>query len=911
MSRIYTIVAILFFLYLLNSCNSSKENEETISIGFSQIINNDLWRKSMDHAMEVEASLHPNVKLTIYNADRKVKQQIQDIEKMIEQNMDVIIVAPYESDSIIPVIEKANRKGIPLIIVDRKVNTLNYSAFLGADNVEVGKIAGKQIVSLSKGHATVVEIRGESITTPGLERSKGFKQILDKFPGIHKISVEADDFNSPQSKFVKILDSLPNIDYVFAFNDLIAYNAWGISKKKKPNNKIKFIGVDGLNGPNGGLELVKEGVLAGTILYPTGGAEAIKLALKIKNKEIVPKINKLNTTLIDTLNAEIMSSQFDKISLQQSDIENQQHFIKEQLEKYSSQSNLLKALIILSLIIFLFAVHSIYSRIIISRKKKELEITNAKIISQRNEIEKFAEEIKRINEVRLNFFTGLSHEFKTPLTLIMSSTESLIENDKIKETKLIEEVKLIYKNSNRLLRLINQLLDFRKVEEQKFTLRASKIKIYDFTNDVMSNFKGEAIRRNIDFQLSCKNKNLELFIDRSLMDKVYFNLLSNAFKFTPDNGKINISIVENQDNTVNISFKDSGIGIPDKELSNVFKPFFRASNNNKNSSGIGLHLSKEFVLLHHGTIDLKSKQGTEFVITLMKGNDHLDASEIVENVENKNIAQNIITDSLELESDFKDFNLVTDSEKHSVLLIEDNNDLVFFLQAKLSNEYMMYTSDGSDAIEKALEIVPDIIICDINLVDKDGYEISKVLKKDLRTSHIPIIILTAQSNKESMLKGLQSGVDQYLTKPFSLSILKQSISSLLFNREKLRYYYTNNIYRVEPESRFGNQEQLFITKMNNIIKMNIEDPKFSVEDLADKLSVSRVQLYRKVKAIIGINISDHINNVKLEKAAELLKSNKMNISEIAYSLGFSSPNYFSTAFKNKFGISPKEFKSSL
>ncbi len=911
MSRIYTIVAILFFLYLLNSCNSSKENEETISIGFSQIINNDLWRKSMDHAMEVEASLHPNVKLTIYNADRKVKQQIQDIEKMIEQNMDVIIVAPYESDSIIPVIEKANRKGIPIIIVDRKVNTLNYSAFLGADNVEVGKIAGKQIVSLSKGHATVVEIRGESITTPGLERSKGFKQILDKFPGIHKISVDADDFNSPQSKFVKILDSLPNIDYVFAFNDFIAYNAWGISKKKKPNNKIKFIGVDGLNGPNGGLELVKEGVLAGTILYPTGGAEAIKLALKIKNKEIVPKLNKLNTTLIDTLNAEIMSSQFDKISLQQSDIENQQHFIKEQLEKYSSQSNLLKALIILSLIIFLFAVHSIYSRIIISRKKKELEITNAKIISQRNEIEKFAEEIKRINEVRLNFFTGLSHEFKTPLTLIMSSTESLIENDKIKETKLIEEVKLIYKNSNRLLRLINQLLDFRKVEEQKFTLRASKIKIYDFTNDVMSNFKGEAIRRNIDFQLSCKNKNLELFIDRSLMDKVYFNLLSNAFKFTPDNGKINISIVENQDNTVNISFKDSGIGIPDKELSNVFKPFFRASNNNKNSSGIGLHLSKEFVLLHHGTIDLKSKQGTEFVITLMKGNDHLDTSEIVENLENRNIAQNIITDSLELESDFKDFNLVTDSEKHSVLLIEDNNDLVFFLQAKLSNEYMMYTSDGSDAIEKALEIVPDIIICDINLVDKDGYEISKVLKKDLRTSHIPIIILTAQSNKESMLKGLQSGVDQYLTKPFSLSILKQSISSLLFNREKLRYYYTNNIYRVEPESRFGNQEQLFITKMNNIIKMNIEDPKFSVEDLADKLSVSRVQLYRKVKAIIGINISDHINNVKLEKAAELLKSNKMNISEIAYSLGFSSPNYFSTAFKNKFGISPKEFKSSL
>lgn len=911
MSRIHIIATLLFFGYLLNSCNSSNKNEETITIGFSQSIDNDLWRKSMDHAMEVEASLHPNVKLTISNADRKVKQQIQDVEKMIDQNMDVIIIAPYESDSIIPVIEKANRKGIPVIIVDRKINTLNYTAFLGADNVEVGKLAGKQIVSLSKGQATVVEIRSESVIYPGIERSKGFQQVLDKYPGIHKISVDADDFNAPNSKYVKVLDSLPNIDYVFAFNDVIAYNAWKISKAKKPNNKIKFIGVDGLNGPNGGLEFVKAGVLTGTILYPTGGAEAVKLALKIKNKEIVPKINKLNTTLIDTLNAEIMSSQFDKISLQQSDIENQQHFIKEQLQKYSSQSTLLKVLIVLSLIIFLFAIHSVYSRIIISRKKKELEITNAKIISQRNEIEKFAEEIKRNNEIRLNFFTGLSHEFKTPLTLIMSSTESLMEDEKIKESKLIEDMKLIYKNSNRLLRLINQLLDFRKVEEQKFTLRASKTKIYDFTNEVMINFKGEATRRNIDFQLSCKNKNLELFIDRNLMDKVYFNLLSNAFKFTPDNGKINVSIIENQDNTVKISFKDSGIGIPDNELSNVFTPFFKASNNNKNSSGIGLHLSKEFILLHHGTIDLKSKHGSEFVITLLKGNNHLETSEIIENIGNKNITQNIITDNLELEPDFKNFDLVTDAEKHSVLLIEDNSDLVAFLQTKLSNEYLVYTSDGSDAFEKATEIVPDIIICDINLVDKDGYEISKALKKDLRSSHIPIIILTAQSSKESVLKGLQSGVDQYLTKPFSLAILKQSISSLLFNREKLRYYYTNNIYRVEPESKFGNQEQSFIAKMNEFIQSNVENPKFSVEDLADKMGVSRVQLYRKVKAIMGINISDHINNIKLEKAAELLKSNEMNISEIAYALGFSSPNYFSTAFKNKFGISPKEYKSSI
>jgi len=391
---------------------------------------------------------------------------------------------------------------------------------------------------------------------------------------------------------------------------------------------------------------------------------------------------------------------------------------------------------------------------------------------------------------------------------------------------------------------------------------------------------------------------------------VYFNLLSNAFKFTPDNGKISISIVENQEGEVKINFKDSGIGIPENELSNVFSPFFRASNNNKNSSGIGLHLSKEFVLLHKGIIELKSKQGSEFVITLLKGNVHLQPSEIIQKGENSANIPSLITDNLDIESELKDLHTIADSDKHSLLIVEDNIDLVNFLKAKLSNEYLVTISDGSDAVEKALEIIPDIIICDINLVDKDGYQISKELKKDLRSSHIPIIILTAQSNKEAVLKGLQSGVDQYLTKPFSLSILKQSISSLLFNREKLRYYYTNNIYRIEPESKFGNQEQTFITKMNTIIMNNVENPKFSVEDLAEKLGVSRVQLYRKVKAIIGINISDHINNIKLEKAAELLKSDKMNISEIAYSLGFSTPNYFSTAFKNKFGVSPKEYKTS-
>ncbi|MFA9189129.1 substrate-binding domain-containing protein [Flavobacterium magnesitis] len=910
----YTIVKyiLLFFVAFLSLVSCKQEQGNKIQVGFSQAMTTDDWRKQMNSSMKIEASLRPEVNLTISDANNTIQKQIDDIEKFISNRVDVIIVSPIQSKPLTAVVEKSIKAGIPVLVVDRKIEGENYTAYLGADNIEIGRIAARYIISHSKGSGKIIEIMGAKGSSPAHERSIGFNQFVSENKRFDVVNVIQGDWEKESVKkpLKAVLLENPDIEYIFAHNDRMGLSAWETAKTLGLEKKIKFIGVDGLNTVNGGIELVKSGVLDGTILYPTGGNEALKLALKMYNKETIAKTNILNTIVIDKNNAEIIENQMDKVDQQQEVIESQQGAINLQEKEYASQNNLVRLLSFFLMIILSLTVYSIYSTISIARKKKLLEKFNLTVIEQNNEIQEMAKIAERSNEAKLNFFTGLSHEFKTPITLIMSYVESLIENEKIKGTKLIDEIKLIHKNSNRLLRLINQLLDFRKIEEQKFTLRASNAKIYDFTNEVMKNFKGEATRRNIDFQLICKNKSLELFIDLGLMDKVYFNLLSNAFKFTPDNGKISISITENQDNTVKISFKDSGIGIPENELHNVFSPFFRASNNNKNSSGIGLHLSKEFVLLHHGKIELKSKQGSEFVVTLLKGKSHLQPSEIINTAENPNLTPNLVLDNLDIESDLNVVDPISESEKHSLLLIEDNIDLVHFLRSKLSNEYVVHTSDGSDAIEKATEIVPDIIICDINLIDKDGYEISKVLKKDLRSSHIPIIILTAQSNKESVLKGLQSGVDQYLTKPFSFSILKQSISSLLFNREKLRYYYTNNIYRIEPESRFGNQEQSFITKMNDIIQLNIEDSKFSVEDLADKLGVSRVQLYRKVKAIIGINISDHINNVKLEKAAELLKANEMNISEIAYSLGFSSPNYFSTAFKNKFGISPKEYKSS-
>jgi signal transduction histidine kinase/AraC-like DNA-binding protein len=905
MIRSIFFILLLSFVLIQSSCNSSDKDKSKISIGFSQSIDHDIWRKTMDHDMEVEAALHPEVKLTIYNANRQEKKQINDIEKFIEDKVDVIIVSPFESDSIIPIIEKANAIGIPVIIVDRKVNTSNYTAYIGADNVEVGRIAGRHIVSISKGKANVIEIKGASYASPGLERSMGFSQIVDQYPNIKITTIDAQKDELPKDAFIKILESSSDINYVYAYNDVIAYQAWKTANSKMPQNRIKFIGVDGQNGPFGGIQLVKDKILNATVLYPTGGSEAIKLALKIAKKEIVPKNNKLNTTLIDSLNADIMSNQFDKITIQQSDIEQQQGVIKNQEEKYSSQSNLLKLLFFLFMLALGLAFFSIYSRITISRKKIELEERNKKIKSQRNEIKKYSEELKQSNEARLSFFMGLSHEFKTPLTLILSSVESLGSELKTKGSSVNKEVNLMYNNSRRLLRLINQLLDYRKVEDKKFILRASSTNLLDFSKSIIVDFEREAKKLNIDFSLVSNNPELEVYIDRNLMDKVYFNLLSNAFKFTPENGKITVKISEDKtNNVVKISFKDSGIGIPENELNQVFNAFYQGSNNYRNSSGVGLHLSKSFIDLHKGTVEIISKNGTEFIITLQLGKAHLDEKNILKNPVLEIINQ---TDYLD-EEVIQSSEPKTNEDKYSVLYIEDNKDLSDFISNKLSVEYNIYTSNGFDAIEQSLEIIPDVIICDLNLPGKNGFEICQILKKDLRTSHIPVLILTASDDPDSYLKALESGADLFLTKPFNLKVLSQSIKGLLFNREKLRFYYTNNILNIE-DGDFGVSEQDFLRKLNDLIEKNLDNSAYTVEDLARSLTISRVQLYRKVKAILGISVSDHINNIRLDKSKELLKKSELNISEIAYAVGFSSPNYFSTSFKNKFGVTPKEYKS--
>ena len=890
-------------------CKVSKQ-ESKYTIGFSQFSSNEKWEEAVAQSMNIEAGFHKDVKLNILNSNADVDKQISDVESFIEQGVDVIIISPIAPKPLTPILKKAAAKDIPVIVLDREISV--YSSFIGVNNYEIGINAGKYLQSLKK-ELNVVELKGWAGTTPTKHISLGFKKVIEENENLTLVGAVQDSYDGSgiTDKLESLLATTENIDYIFAHSDDLALKASNIIKSTK-HKDVKLIGVGGLNSEKGGIPLVKEGVLEATILCPTGGKEAIQTALNILEKRKTKKDNLLPSVIVDVTNVDLLSRQLSLINSYELDVEKQQKKLTEQIKLYDSQRDFLIATLIFLAIIIVLLVITLKGKKKVVQQKKLLVKLIDQIDSQKKEIEKIAEDLKVTNEATNNFFMGVSHDFKTPISLILSSTESLIGSETHQKSK---EYSLIYNNSRRLLRMINQLLDFRRVESKSFKLRASKTNIESFVTAVFSDFNSEAKKKQIDFSLNVKVENPEVYVDQDLFDNVLFNLLSNAFKFTPIGGQINITIEENE-HKIHIAIQDSGIGILSSEKEKIFNQFYQGTNNQKSSSGIGLFLTREYVKLHRGEIRVVSEKnkGATFIITLPKGKSHFKKDEIIVK---QQVQRNEFTDTKQQQVT----NTISDvvklsTEKERLLVIEDNNDLRILLKEKLSEFYEVYDSDGINIKEKILEIIPDVIISDANLPDISGFEICEMVKNDERTSHIPVLMLTALKTDEAHLKGLKSGVDMFLTKPFNLSVLFQSIETLLYNRKKLQKSFKDSA-TVEVEKtrttkkKIKDKETEFVNKINALIAKNIDDSSFTVEVLAEELNISRVQLYRKIKALLGLTISDYIQNIRLEKGKEMLLSEEiLSIADIAYSVGFSSPNYFSTAFKGKYGETPKKFKNS-
>ena len=539
---------------------------------------------------------------------------------------------------------------------------------------------------------------------------------------------------------------------------------------------------------------------------------------------------------------------------------------------------------------------------------------------------------EEMGEAKIKFFMNISHEIRTPLTLIITPLLSLIKEDKEPHRQGIYEI--IRKNSERILHLINQMMDLRKIDKGQMVMRMCQTDMVAFINEEYELFKQQALAKNIDFEYQHDSEELPVWIDRNNFDKVIINILSNAFKFTPTAGHILLSLTHT-DHHAYISIKDSGIGIPKDKLETIFQRFYQtpADPSDRNvGTGIGLDLTRSLVELHYGTISARNNEGekgnkfehgSEFIIRIPLGKDHLKPEEIIEEEEMKKEQNNELAEAEQeeqlAESNDQPAETLNNSDttpasakgaKAEIVIVEDEEDIQEYLKAQLSSDFKIRTyPNGKVALNEILKNKPDLVISDIMMPEMDGTTLCAKLKSNINTNDVPIILLTAKSREEDQLEGLQTGADAYILKPFNMDILHRNIINLLTVRRTLRNKFTGNESQNHQVEQIEMQtpDNSLMQRVMEVINENINDSDLSVDMIAQKVGISRVHLHRKMKELTNQTPHSFIRNIRLQQAAKLLKDGKQSITEVMYACGFSNSASFSTMFKNLYGCSPREY----
>jgi signal transduction histidine kinase/DNA-binding response OmpR family regulator len=909
---------ILLFTFLGMMCLScfSGAKPPKFLIGFSQCCD-DAWRDVMNQEIYRELSFYPDLAIKLMGAKGSSEVQVQQIRELANSGIDILIVAPNESQPLTAVIEEVYRKGIPVILIDRKTDSEHYSAYIGGDNYKIGLTAARYIADKLGGVGKVLEVQMPMTISAAIERHRGFRDGIREAPAMQVIGVYETPIylNNELEKLKKLFLEHPDANVLYGHTDLLAETAWKAAKELGLTENFFFVGIDGIPGTGQGIQAVEDGILDASLLYPTGGSEAVKLAFTILNGLPFDKINFLETTVIHAGNAAILHSQMKKEASLQESIDKQIKALQELNSIYRDQRVYIIVLISSLLLVMLLGGvlwQSLRSK---QRINRDLETKTQEAIAHEAQIIDMSDELKKATQAKVDFFTNISHEFRTPLTLILGFAEDLLPSSKLnKETQ--ESIGFIRQNAWRLLRLVNQLMDFRKIESERMLLRASENDLTLFVRDAMKSFGKVAEKRKIDFQLIVRNEHLMVWFDPAMLDKVLFNLLSNAFKFTPDGGKIHLSIhVDTFENQVKILVEDSGIGMNAEETAHVFEVFYQGADSQKAGTGLGLSLSKALVELHQGSLSVSSikGKGSRFTVQLPLGKEHLREDQITLET-SPYVFSETLANELVNESEGTSISSPSlQKADQQILIIEDNLDLQLFLKRSLGSTYQIVSAnDGQTGLQLALDTVPDLILCDIVMPGMDGLQVVKALKSDLRASHIPVILLTARGTVEQQIEGAAAGADAYITKPFNIQYLHSQIRSLLHNRQILKESYGQGLLSF-PESGAempanSSLDKVFIQKFTNYIETHHARQDFQVTDLCQEMNLSRSQLYRKVKALFGESITDYIQQVRLEKARALLLEGQMTVAEIAYQVGYSSPDYFSTVFRSKYGVAPTQLK---
>ena len=900
----YLLLSILCLAGILMSCT---QKHTRYRIGVSQC-SDDEWRHKMNNEIVREALFYDGVEVEIRTAKDNNRNQIADIKYFIDKKVDLLIVAPNEAAAITPVVEKAYRQGIPVVVIDRKILSDKYTAFVGADNYEIGKDVGQYILNRLHGKGKVLEITGLEGSTPAMERHKGLTDVLKEEPGIEiTASVDGAWLQSVAGeKMDSVFQTNKNIDLVFAQNDRMAIGAYLSARQQQLEKEMLFVGIDALPGKEYGVEQIINGVLDATFIYPTGGDKVVQVAMDILEKRPYERDTKLSTALVDKTNARVMQLQTDHITEQDGKIERLNNQVNEYLSRYSAQTMFLYAcLIILLLFAALLAiiVRAYWTK---NRMNMELSRQKKKLEEQRDQLISLSKQLEEATHAKLVFFTNVSHDFRTPLTLVADPVEQLLE-DKALTPRQQSLLKVVHKNVHILLRLVNQILDFRKYENDKFELVRANMNLRVQLQEWSHSFQTLALKKHIHFVLEVNDDRADylMAVDAEKMERVYFNLLSNAFKFTPENGTITVTLStltkEEGGRYARLVVADTGSGISVQHIRHIFDRFYQIDVNHA-GSGIGLALAKAFVELHGGeiTADSVEGKGTVFTVDIPMTVVEEPSADLVQE---PRITQQTVVEELE---DMETEEQIPDENKECILIIDDNADVRDYVKSLLKEEYTVIEApDGRAGLKKAMKYVPDAIICDVMMPVMDGLECCRKLKTELQTSHIPVMLLTACSLDEQRIQGFECGADSYISKPFNSKLLLVRLRNLMDNHKRLKQFFGDKT-TLSKES-VSDVDKGFVDRFRELIEENLADSELSVEDLGSKMGLSRVQLYRKIKALTNYSPNELVRIARLKKAASLLASSEKTISEITYEVGFTSPSYFTKCYKEYFGESPTDF----
>lgn len=904
-------------LLLLSVACSRKEADYTIAV--SQCSEDD-WRAQMNKEILREALFYPGVNVEVYQAHDDNVHQIKDIETLIERKVDLLIVAPNEAEAITPVIEKAYDAGIPVILIDRKINSEKYTAYVGADNYEIGRKAGEYIADRLGGKGRVIEITGLKGSTPAVERHRGMMEALKSTPGVQVVaSAEAGWF---RQKAWEVMDTLLNshlqVDLVFAQNDRMAIGAYEKARQKKRAGQIAFVGVDAVAG---GVESVAEGQLDATFIYPTGGDRVMQVAMAILRGEPYQRENILSTALVNRANARVMQMQMKHILTLDQKIELLNRQLDDYFLRYSAQKMFLYACIVILVLVgflFFFLVRAFWVKnrmnAELSSQKQQLEQQRDQLQEQRDQLIVLSRQLEEATHAKLAFFTSVSHDFRTPLTLIADPINQLLEEKHLgeRERKMLE---IVRKNVAVLLRLITQILDFQKYEHGKLSLCLSEFNVLDGIKEWTEAFHTLAFRKHIQFEVKAEGDAAQyvMVADAEKIERITYNLLSNAFKFTPEKGEIKVvlsRIEQNSQPCLCMEVSDTGIGMSEEHIHHVFERFYQIDVQHT-GSGLGLALVEAFVNLHRGTVQVESEKGkgTRFRVTLPMKQEG-EVKEMVERNESlRNLQEGAVLDAGQETLHQWTGSVEVDgaADKEVVLVIDDNQDVRDYVKMLLQDKFAVIEAvNGQEGIRQAMKYVPDVVVCDVMMPVMDGIECCKRLKSELQTSHIPVLMLTAYAMDEQRIQGYDSGADSYLTKPFNAKLLMARIRNLIDNRKRLKSF-AEDATVVNGRQPLGEMDKGFVEKLKALIDEKMSDSDLSVEDLGAELGLGRVQLYRKTKSLTGYAPNELLRIARLKKAASLLASSEKTVAEITYEVGFSSPSYFTRCYKDYFGESPSDF----